>query len=404
MMPALSSLLDRFLPSAVSDIFTLTAKLKAQGKKIYDLSTGEPDFDTPQHVKEAAVKAIAEGCTKYTPVDGSLAIKSAIARKFWRDNGLNYSEDEIVVANGAKPLLADAIRTLANPASEVVLASPCWPSHVGMIEIAGAYPRFVRTTEDTGFKMTPEALGAAITPKTSVVLLCSPSNPTGATYTHAELEGLSAALARHPDVWIVSDDLYEHILFDGRSFATMAAVNPSLASRILTVNGVSKAYAMTGWRIGYAAGPQVLIDGLCKVMSQAAGCPSSVSQAAAIAALDGPQGFLKDWANSYQRRRDRSVAALRRSRALRCTVPEGAIYLYPSCHGLIGSATARGARIHSSADFVRYLLEDWNVAVVPGSAFEADPYFRLSIATADADLDEGIRRITAAVDALSYRD
>ena len=402
-MPALSSLLDRFLPSAISDIFTLTAKLKAQGKKIYDLSTGEPDFDTPQHVKDAAVKAIAEGNTKYTPVDGSLAIKSAIVRKFSRDNDLNYSEDEIVVANGAKPLLADAIRTLTNPASEVVLASPCWPSHVGMIEIAGAYPRFVRTTEDTGFKMTPEALAAAITPKTSVVLLCSPSNPTGATYTHAELEGLSAALVRHPQVWIVSDDLYEHILFDGRSFATMAAVNPSLASRILTVNGVSKAYAMTGWRIGYAAGPQVLINGLCKVMSQAAGCPSSVSQAAAIAALDGPQGFLKDWANSYQRRRDRSVAALRRSRALRCTVPEGAIYLYPSCHGLIGSTTARGARIQSSADFVRYLLEDWNVAAVPGSAFEADPYFRLSIATADADLDEGIRRINAAVDALSYR-
>jgi aspartate aminotransferase len=403
MMPALSSLLDRFLPSAISDIFTLTAKLKAQGKKIYDLSTGEPDFDTPQHVKDAAVKAIAEGCTKYTPVDGSLAIKSAIVRKFSRDNDLNYSEDEIVVANGAKPLLADAIRTLTNPASEVVLASPCWPSHVGMIEIAGASPRFVRTTEDTGFKMTPEALAAAITPKTSVVLLCSPSNPTGATYTHAELEGLSAALVRHPQVWIVSDDLYEHILFDGRSFATMAAVNPSLASRILTVNGVSKAFAMTGWRIGYAAGPQVLINGLCKVMSQAAGCPSSVSQAAAIAALDGPQGFLKDWANSYQRRRDRSVAALRRSRALRCTVPEGAIYLYPSCHGLIGSTTARGARIQSSADFVRYLLEDWNVAAVPGSAFEADPYFRLSIATADADLDEGIRRINAAVDALSYR-
>lgn len=402
-MPALSSLLDRFLPSAISDIFTLTAKLKAQGKKIYDLSTGEPDFDTPQHVKDAAVKAIAEGCTKYTPVDGSLAIKSAIVRKFSRDNDLNYSEDEIVVANGAKPLLADAIRTLTNPASEVVLASPCWPSHVGMIEIAGASPRFVRTTEDTGFKMTPEALAAAITPKTSVVLLCSPSNPTGATYTHAELEGLSAALVRHPQVWIVSDDLYEHILFDGRSFATMAAVNPSLASRILTVNGVSKAFAMTGWRIGYAAGPQVLINGLCKVMSQAAGCPSSVSQAAAIAALDGPQGFLKDWANSYQRRRDRSVAALRRSRALRCTVPEGAIYLYPSCHGLIGSTTARGARIQSSADFVRYLLEDWNVAAVPGSAFEADPYFRLSIATADADLDEGIRRINAAVDALSYR-
>ena len=402
-MPALSSLLDRFLPSAISDIFTLTAKLKAQGKKIYDLSTGEPDFDTPQHVKDAAVKAIAEGCTKYTPVDGSLAIKSAIVRKFSRDNDLNYSEDEIVVANGAKPLLADAIRTLTNPASEVVLASPCWPSHVGMIEIAGASPRFVRTTEDTGFKMTPEALAAAITPKTSVVLLCSPSNPTGATYTHAELEGLSAALVRHPQVWIVSDDLYEHILFDGRSFATMAAVNPSLASRILTVNGVSKAFAMTGWRIGYAAGPQVLINGLCKVMSQAAGCPSSVSQAAAIAALDGPQGFLKDWANSYQRRRDRSVAALRRSRALRCTVPEGAIYLYPSCHGLIGSTTARGARIQSSADFVRYLLEDWNVAAVPGSAFEADPYFRLSIATADAELDEGIRRINAAADALSYR-
>jgi aspartate aminotransferase len=204
-------------------------------------------------------------------------------------------------------------------------------------------------------------------------------------------------------VWIVSDDLYEHILFDGRSFATMAEVNHSLASRILTVNGVSKAYAMTGWRIGYAAGPQRLINGLCKVMSQAAGCPSSVSQAAAIAALDGPQDFLKNWANSYQRRRDRSIAALGRSKALRCTVPEGAFYLYPSCHGLIGSTTARGTRIRDSGDFVRYLLEDWNVAAVPGSAFEADPYFRLSIATADAELDEGIRRINAAADALSYR-
>jgi aspartate aminotransferase len=403
MMPALSSTLDRFRPSAISDIFTLTATLKAQGKKIYDLSTGEPDFDTPQHVKDAAVKAIADGKTKYTPVDGTLAIKSAIRRKFARENGLNYSEGEIVVANGAKPLLADAIRTLTNPASEVVLASPCWPSHVGMIEIAGAYPRFVRTTEDTGFKMTPDVLSAAITPKTRVVLLCSPSNPTGATYTHSELEGLSAALARHPAVWIVSDDLYEHILFDGRSFATLAQVNRSLASRILTVNGVSKAYAMTGWRIGYAAGPQPLINGLCKVMSQAAGCPSSVSQAAAIAALDGPQAFLKNWANTYQQRRDRSVAALKRSRGLRCTVPEGAFYLYPCCHGLIGSTTVRGARIQSSGDFVRYLLEDWNVAAVPGAAFEADPYFRISIATADAELDEGIRRINAAADALSYR-
>ena len=402
-MPALSSTLQRFQPSAIAQIFTLAATLKAQGKKIYDLSTGEPDFDTPQHVKDAAVKAIADGNTKYTPVDGTLAIKSAIVRKFARENALNYPEDEIVVANGAKPLLADAIRVLTNPASEVVLASPCWPSHVGMIEIAGAYPRFVRTTEATGFKMTSEALAAAITPKTSVVLLCSPSNPTGATYTHAELEGLSDALMRHPQVWIISDDLYEHILFDGRSFATMAQVNRSLASRILTVNGVSKAYAMTGWRIGYAAGPRSLINGLCKVMSQAAGCPSAVSQAAAIAALDGPQDFLRDWINSYQRRRDRSVATLRRSRSLRCTVPEGAFYLYPSCHGLIGSTTARGARIRSSADFVRYLLEDWNVAAVPGSAFEADPYFRLSIATADADLDEGIRRINAAVDALSYR-
>jgi aspartate aminotransferase len=402
MMRALSSILDRFQPSAISDIFTLAATLKAQGKKIYDLSTGEPDFDTPQHIKDAAVRAITEGHTKYTPTDGSLGMKSSISRKFHRDNGLSFSEDEIVVANGAKPLLADAIRTIVSPGSEVVLASPCWPSHVGMIEIAGAHPRFVRTTEDTAFKMTPESLAAAITQHTRAVLICSPANPTGATYTHSELEGLAAALVGHPDVWIISDDIYEHIVYDDRSFATIAQIDPTLGTRVLTVNGVSKTYAMTGWRIGFAAGPRVLINGLCKVMSQAAGCPSAVSQAAAIAALDGPQEFLKDWAKSYQRRRDRSATALNRSRTLRCAVPEGAFYLYPSCQKLIGSTTARGATIRCSADFVRYLLEDWNVAAVPGSAFEADPYFRVSIATADAELDEGIRRINAAADALSY--
>jgi aspartate aminotransferase len=402
-LPALSPILDRFKPSAISEIFSLAARLKAEGRKIYDLSTGEPDFHTPRHIRNAAAEAMAAGDTKYSPTDGTFAMKAAVSRKFQRDNSLTYTNDEIVIANGAKPLLADAIRTIASPGCDVILAAPCWPSHIGMIEIAGASPRFVRTNMETGFKMTPAALAAAMTPATRAVLLCSPSNPTGATYSATELAQLAEVLGRHPDVWIVSDDLYEHILFDGRSFSTIAQVAPELRSRTLTVNGVSKAYAMTGWRIGYAAGPQPLIGALRKVMSQTAGCPSSIGQAAAIAALDGPQDFLSAWVDVYQRRRDRSAAVLNKTNALRCAVPEGAFYLYPWCGGLKGKVTPGGMTIGTSADFVRYLLEDWSVAVVPGAAFEGDPNFRISFATADADLDEGIRRIAVAVEALSYR-
>jgi aspartate aminotransferase len=402
-LPAFSPILDRFKPSAISEIFSLAARLKAEGRKIYDLSTGEPDFDTPRHIRDAAAEAMAAGDTKYSPVDGTFAMKAAVSRKFQRENALTFTNDEIVIASGAKPLLADAIRTIASPGYDVVLSAPCWPSHVGMIEIAGASPRYVHTSVDTGFKMTPATLAAAMTPATRAVLLCSPSNPTGATYSAAELSALAEVLVRHPDVWVVSDDLYEHILFDGRSFSTMAQVAPALRSRTLTVNGVSKAYAMTGWRIGYAAGPQPLISALRKVMSQATGCPSSIGQAAAIAALDGRQDFLSTSVDIYQRRRDRSTAVLNKTNSIRCALPEGAFYLYPWCGGVKGKQTPGGAIIGSSADFVRYLLKDWSVAVVPGAAFEGDPHFRISIATADADLDEGIRRIGAAVEALSYR-
>jgi aspartate aminotransferase len=401
--PALSPILDRFKPSTISEIFSLAATLKAEGRKIYDLSTGEPDFPTPRHIRDAAAEAMAAGDTKYSPTDGTFAMKAAVSRKFQRDNGLTYTNDEIVIASGAKPLLADAIRTIASPGCDVVLQAPCWPSHIGMIEIAGASPRYVHTGMEAGFKMTPPALAAAMTSATRAVLLCSPSNPTGAAYSAAELAGLAEVLARYPDVWVISDDLYEHILFDGRSFATIVQATPALRSRTLTVNGVSKAYAMTGWRIGYAAGPPPLISALRKVMSQATGCPSSIGQAAAIAALDGPQDFLSTWIDVYQRRRDRSVSALNRTNALRCATPEGAFYLYPWCGALNGRLTPGGGTITSSADFVRYLLVDWSVAVVPGAAFEGDPHFRISFATADADLDEGIRRIGAAVDALSYR-
>jgi len=400
-MPSLSPLLDHFKPSAIAGMMRTVAQLQAEGRKLYDFSTGEPDFDTPEHIKQAAIEAIRRGETKYSPTDGTIAVRSAVQRKFERENNLAFNLEQIIVATGAKPLLADIIRTMASHGDEIVLAAPCWPSHVGMIELAGAAPVFVTTSQGDGFIMKTDQLDRAITAKTRAVLLCAPSNPTGAVYCRKTLHDIAEVLRKHPDIWIITDDLYEHILYDNREFISLLEVAPDLANRCIVVNGVSKAYAMTGWRIGYAAGPQILIDAVRKIMSQATGCPCSISQAAAIAALDGPRDCVYGFVQAYQARRDRSVLSLNQTPGIDCMSPEGAFYFYPSCAGVIGTRSRDGTLIGSSQDFANYLLTRWSVAVVPGNAFELDPHFRISMATADGDLDEGIARIKQAVFELS---
>jgi aspartate aminotransferase len=399
--PRLSATLARFQPSRISQIFALAAQLKEAGNDIVDLSAGEPDFDTPEHVKQAGRRAIDAGLTKYTPIDGSSALKAAIGRKFKRDNGLDYGPEQIVASFGAKPLLFNALQALLDPGDEVIVPAPCWTSYPGMVALAGGRPVILPTTLEAGFKLAPEALAAALGPNTKCLILCSPSNPTGAAYDDRELQALTAVLRDHPRVWIVSDELYEHILFDGRRFASPAQVDGLLQDRTLTVNGLSKAYAMTGWRIGYAGGPAPLIAAIRQVLSQSSGGLCAISQAAAIEALDGPQDFLAERAEVYRRRRDRCVAALNQAPGLRARPPEGAFYLFVECRGLLGKRGTGGPPIESSSDFARHLLEDWGVAVVPGAAFEAEPYFRLSFAAAEAVLDEGLRRIAEACKALA---
>ncbi len=396
-MPPLSPLLDRFKPSAISGMMGTVALMQAEGKKLYDFSTGEPDVDTPEHVKQAATEAIRQGQTKYSPTDGTIAVRQAVQRKFERENDLRFDLGQIIVATGAKPLIADIIRAMASQGDEIVLAAPCWPSHVGMIELAGAKPVFVKADQADGFILQPEKLAASISKNTRAILLCSPSNPTGAVYSSQDLLAIAEVLHRYPDLWIITDDLYEHIIYDHHQFHSILNVAPDLASRTIVVNGVSKAYAMTGWRIGYAAGPQILMDAVRKVMSQATGCPCSISQVAAIAALDGPIECVHELVKTYQARRDRSVRALNQTPGIDCLLPQGAFYLYPSCAGVIGQHIPGGATINSSLDFANYLLNEWSVAVVSGSAFEHDPHFRISTATGDADLDEGIARIKKAV-------
>jgi len=399
-MPSLSQVLDGFVPSRISEITSLAARLKEEGRDIVNLSVGEPDFDTPEHVRDAAHRAIDAGLTKYTPIDGSTALRAAIQRKFRRDNDLDYDLDQIAASFGAKPLLFTALQALLDPGDEVIIPAPCWTSYPGMVALAGGRAVIVPTSIEANFKLTPEALAAAIGPRTKCLIHCSPSNPTGAAYNAQELQALTAVLVDHPDVWIISDDLYEHILFDGTRFATPAQIEPRLTARTLTVNGVSKGYAMTGWRVGYAGGPKPLIAAIRKVLSQTSGGLCAISQAAAIEALDGPQDFLAARAEIYRHRRDMCVAEIGRAPGLRARSPDGAFYLFVYCGGVLGKRTPAGARIDSSSDFVRYLLETFGVAVVPGIAFESDPYFRLSFAAADQVLAEGLRRITEACSAL----
>lgn len=400
-MPRLNPDLDRLRPSAISDVFDMADGLRESGRQLFDFSVGEPDFDTPENIREAAKVAIDCGQTRYTAVDGTALLKQAIAAKFRRDNGLDFSDAQIAVASGAKPLLAVAIQAVAGQGDEVVISTPCWTSHIGMIELAGATARLVETDIETGFKMTPEQLRRALNANTRLLLLCSPSNPTGAVYTADELAALGDVLADYPEVWVLSDDLYEHIVFEKDLFATIAAVSPAVRDRTLTVNGVSKCYAMTGWRIGYAAGPREWIRVIRKVFTQSNGGPCSISQAAAIEALNGPQAYLSEWLAIYRQRRDLTLSLLRDAPGLECAVPEGAFYIMPKCAELIGRKTPSGSTIKSSADFCKYLIEAFGVVTVPGAGFFCDPYFRLSFATSENILKEGCARIVTGARSLS---
>jgi aspartate aminotransferase len=388
-----SAALSRVKPSATLAADQKVRELRAQGRDVIGLAAGEPDFDTPDNVKEAAIKAIRDGKTKYTTVDGIVELKEAIVAKFARENGLTYKTSQVNVSPGGKPVIYNAMVATLNPGDEVVIPAPYWVSYPDMVLLAGGEPKFVTTRAETGFKVQPEDLEAAITPRTRWLLLNSPSNPSGAAYTRAELRAIADVMLRHPDVWILTDDMYEHLLFDDFEFWTIAQVEPALYDRTLTMNGVSKAYAMTGWRIGYAAGPEPLIKLMAKVMSQSTSNPSSVSQWAAVEALNGSQDFIKPNQKLFQGRRDLVVSMLNQATGLRCPTPEGAFYVYPSCEGLIGKSAPSGRTIASDQDFADELLESEGVAVVHGAAFGLSPFFRISYATSNATLEEACNRI-----------
>jgi aspartate aminotransferase len=400
-MSFLSATLSRVKPSPSIAISTLAAELKAQGRDVIGLSAGEPDFDTPQNIKDAAVAAIAAGKTKYTAPDGIIELKEAVCAKMQRDHGLTYTPKQVSVGTGGKQTLYNALMATLNPGDEVIIPAPYWVSYPDMVLLAGGTPIAVEATLENSFKLTPEQLEAAITPKTKWFIFNSPSNPSGAGYSRAELKALTDVLMRHPHVWVMTDDMYEHLVFDGFEFCTPAEVEPGLYERTLTCNGVSKAYAMTGWRIGYAAGPEHLIAAMRKVQSQSTSNPCSISQWAAVEALNGPQDFIAENNVAFKRRRDLVVAALNEIDGITCPTPEGAFYVYPSIAGLIGKSTEKGTVISDDEAFATALLEDQDVAVVFGAAFGLSPNFRISYATSDDALIEACRRIKAFCDGLS---
>ena len=392
-MFAESAALRRIKPSATLAADAKARELRAAGRNIISLAAGEPDFDTPENIKEAAIKAIRDGKTKYTNVDGVPELKAAICAKFERENGLAYKPAQVNVSPGGKPVIFNAMVASLNPGDEVIIPAPYWVSYPDMVLLAGGEPVRVLTTAEDGFKMRPAALEAAITPRTRWIILNSPSNPSGAAYTKAELRALADVLLRHPQVWILTDDMYEHLIFGDFEYWTIAQVEPGLYDRTLTMNGVSKAYAMTGWRIGYAAGPEALIRAMAKVMSQSTSNPSSISQWAAVEALNGTQAFIKPNAKLFEGRRDLVVSMLNQAAGLKCPTPEGAFYVYPSCAGLIGKTAPSGKVIASDADFATELLDAEGVAVVHGEAFGLSPFFRISYATANAVLEDACTRI-----------
>ncbi|MBV9841554.1 MAG: pyridoxal phosphate-dependent aminotransferase [Sphingomonadaceae bacterium] len=399
-MAQTSAALGRIQPSATLAMTTRVLELQRQGIQVIGLAAGEPDFDTPDFVKQAAIEAINAGKTKYTNVDGTAELKEAIAAKFKRDNSLVYEPSQISVNVGGKHTLFNALVATVDPGDEVVIPAPYWVSYPDIVQFAGGTPVFVKAGAEQNYKITAAQLDAVITSKTKWVILNSPSNPTGAAYSAAELKALGEVIERHPHVFVMADDMYEHITYDGFQFATIAEVGPSLYERTLTVNGCSKAYSMTGWRIGFAGGPAWLIKAMAKLQSQSTSNPCSIAQAAATAALNGDQSFLKGRAEAFQKRRDLVVSMLNQVNGISCPRPEGAFYVYPDVSGLIGKATPSGHKIENDEQLVTYMLDSARVAAVHGGAFGVEPAFRVSYATSEAALTEACERIQTACSAL----
>jgi aspartate aminotransferase len=393
-MAFLADRLSRIKPSATIAVTDKARALKASGRDVIGLGAGEPDFDTPENIKEAAIKAIRDGkAAKYTAVDGIPELKAAIARKFKRENELTYQPSQIIVSTGGKQVLYNALVATINPGDEVIIPAPYWVSYPEMVLLAGGEPVAVPTTMESGFKMKPEALERAITPKTKWIIFNSPSNPTGAAYTRAELKAVTDVLLRHPHVHIMTDDMYEHLVYDDFRFFSPAQLEPGLYERTLTVNGLSKAYCMTGWRVGYAGGPQALIKAMAMIQSQSTSNPTAVAQWASVEALDGPQDFIDKHNKIFKERRDLCVSMLNQANGIRCPKPEGAFYVYPSCRDTIGKVAPNGKKLATDEDFVSELLESEGVAVVQGTPFGWGPAFRISYATATPVLEEACSRI-----------
>lgn len=385
--------LNRIQPSATIAVSTKARQLKAAGRDIVSLSAGEPDFDTPQNIKDAAKKALDAGKTKYTDVDGIPELKAAIVAKFKRENSLDYKPSQVSVGTGGKQVLYNALLATLNPGDEVIMPAPCWVSYADIVLLGSGKPVFAETTLENGYKLQPEDLEKAITPKTKWFIFNSPSNPTGAVYSADDLKKLTDVLLRHPHVWVLTDDMYEHLIYDGLKFATIAEVEPKLYERTLTMNGLSKAYCMTGWRLGYAAGPENLIKAMCKLQSQSTSNPSSIVQWAGVEALNGPQDFIAKNNAVFVERRDLVVSMLNQAKGIVCPKPQGAFYVYPSIKGLVGKTSKAGVKIATDEDFVTALLEEEGVAAVHGAAFAGSPSFRVSYAASTESLKDACTRI-----------
>ena len=399
-MSIISDSLKRIKPSPTIAVSTKARELKAAGKDVIGLGAGEPDFDTPQNIKEAAIKAIKDGDTKYTAVDGTPTLKKAIVEKFKRENNLDYLGDQITVGAGGKHVIYNAMMATLNEGDEVIIPAPYWVSYPDIVLLTGAKPVIIKCSEDQGFKLKPKDLENTITNKTKWLILNSPSNPTGASYSENEIRNLAEVLKKNSNVHILSDDIYEHVSYEGFKFFTIAQI-PELKERVLTMNGVSKSYAMTGWRIGYAAGPKEIIKAIAKIQSQSTSNPSSVSQAAAVEALSGKQDFISERSKAFQERRDFVVSELNKINGINCLKPEGAFYVFPSCKGLIGKKDKNGKKLENDTDFVQSLLENNNVAVVQGSAFGLEGFFRISYATSMENLEKAMSRIKEFCESLS---
>lgn len=400
-MSILASRLGRIKPSPTNVLTGRVAEMKAAGRDVISLGAGEPDFATPDNVKQAAIRAMDRNETKYTPIAGTAELRQAISDKFKRENGLDYPIDQITVGCGGKQVIYNAFMATFDPGDEIIIPAPYWVSYPDMALLAEGTPVFVIGEEEDGFKIQPDELDAAITPRTKWVLLNSPSNPSGAAYTRDELKGLTDVLLRHPHVWVMTDDVYEHIVYDGFEFWTAAQIEPALYDRTLTINCVSKTYSMTGWRVGYAGGPAELIKAMNVIQSQSTTHTSSISQAASVEALNGPQDFVPERTEVFKGRRDLVVSMLNQASGITCRTPEGAFYVYPSCAGVIGKKTPDGKEIATDTDFATYLLDSEEVAVVPGEAFGLSPNFRISYATSNEAIEEACARIQRACAALS---